>query len=135
MGCDIHIIVEHRYGEDDDWRYVPYPIKMPRNYNAFAKLANVRNYGDVKLISCPRGLPADWDKKKRKYFNSQYMYTGIESPEDAHSDSWLFFKEVLEAEGDLYSLKRELIKCIANTYEYTFDDKPENFRIVFNFDN
>jgi hypothetical protein len=62
-----------------------------RNYMLFAWLADVRNttYGDVPVLSEPRGLPIDVSEEIRKLSNQ----IGI----DGHSHSWYLVSEILEA--------------------------------------
>lgn len=109
MGCDIHMTIEVRDG--DKWRRVdkcpPRPCwcdgkiadhwkcggtgidESPyhdRNYAVFAALANVRNDGNIKPISEPRGLPDDCTH-------------GVGEEDDFehgdHSFTWLLLSEVL----------------------------------------
>ena len=57
MGCDLHLHTEvkingklHHYGSH----------RPHRNYDLFAKMANVRNYDEeIEPISLPKGLPED----------------------------------------------------------------------------
>ncbi|MBE3039714.1 MAG: hypothetical protein IMZ62_13005 [Chloroflexi bacterium] len=54
MGCDIHLHIEVKV--KGKWEH--YSMSRPdRNYELFAKLANVRNNDGIEPISKPRGLP------------------------------------------------------------------------------
>jgi hypothetical protein len=93
MGCDIHLVVEKRNGNQwervlppdevrDPWlveqsaqetgesRWYRDRVKVTwfddRNYNLFAILAGVRNNFDFEPISEPRGLPNDLSAEVRK---------------------------------------------------------------------
>ena len=106
MGCDIHLCVEVKYGNDDFWTNAdyrkinpyreyenePYLIKVPfcedRNYTLFATLANVRNYGNTPYISEPRGLPDD--VTDNTYIESERW------GEDGHSHSYFTLKELID---------------------------------------
>ena len=79
MGCDIHVMVEARkqpLGPDgwfniDNWQHNPYfgdkgepvmtikPIYTQRNYELFAFLAGVRDYGGNPSFGFDRGFPED----------------------------------------------------------------------------
>ena len=60
MGCDIHLKLEMRQKGQTEWQ----SCRLTRNcwgwrvYGMFAKLANVRNYWDLKCIE-QRGFPND----------------------------------------------------------------------------
>ena len=74
MGCDIHIITEIK--KDGKWQYVPeIPESLDgRNYNAFAVLANVRNYFGYKGIE-PKGFPEDISGKHFCFRSERHFYT------------------------------------------------------------
>ena len=109
MGCDIHLYTEkliewdnkkfwwcidyfqlNEYKLLDDelsgWNHIS--IYNDRDYDLFAALADVRNYGYVTPICQPRGLPDDVSKAVK-----------IKSDEwgiDGHSHSWLTAKELFD---------------------------------------
>jgi len=56
MGCDIHVHVE--YKADGKWYHYNHP-NVGRNYELFAKMAGVRDQGNIGPIVQPRGLPDD----------------------------------------------------------------------------
>lgn len=109
MGCDIHIYVEKREGDQwrsaDEWadEYgegadVPYRKRFydGRNYDLFAILANVRNgrgFAGVKTgdgfnpISEPRGLPEDVSQEVRAASDRW--------DSDGHSHSYLTVAEIM----------------------------------------
>ena len=85
MGCDIHFHSEvKRHGV---WHHHS-EHNVERNYALFAKMAGVRNYGEIIPISAPKGLPADVTELT-KLHSEKY---GI----DGHSHSWLSAKEISE---------------------------------------
>ena len=110
MGCDIHLFLE-RNNNDGKWydaniyRRNVYKTMNPeentepdferfdfyngRNYDLFAILAGVRNYGFIKPISTPKGLPANASKEVKEELR--------EWGDDAHSVSYLTLLELLEA--------------------------------------
>lgn len=105
MGCDIHMYVE-RLGFDGKWYCSDYftpaknnfenmqhvPLYDGRNYELFAMLANVRNYGNVEPISEPKGIPddcCDYIKKEDEYWS-----------DDGHSRSWLTLKELIDYKNE-----------------------------------
>lgn len=77
MGTDIHMHVEYRFGEHDQWlcgdyfkirrrsiknntfEYELAPLYDKRNYALFSILANERNYAHTDYIDDPRGIPED----------------------------------------------------------------------------
>ena len=145
MGCDIHIYVEKKvknewengdvfvknkyFGIDEtEPEYKVNEIHSTRNYNLFALLANVRNYGGIDPISRPRGLPGDvsvFVKNKSDSYGS-----------DGHSHSYLNLFEIKKFS------ENELLKDIITKLEYRQKDlkiygenADSNIRIVFWFDN
>ena len=56
MGCDIHANFEIKV--NNKWLYYSNP-DIDRNYDLFARMANVRNNRGIKPIDDPRGLPED----------------------------------------------------------------------------
>jgi len=88
MGCDIHAHAEVRI--NGKWEHYS-DLHIKRNYELFARMANVRNHGDVEPISEPRGIPED------ATFLTKFDFArwGI----DAHSASWLSGVEI-ECLGD-----------------------------------
>lgn len=110
MGCDIHIVVEKKTG--NQWKRVadkfgpkhPYSYikdasfdknswSLPRSYSLFAMLAGVRN-DDVKPISEPKGFPKDASAFSSKEFKKW--------AEDAHTPSYLTLKEILAVKDNEY---------------------------------
>lgn len=108
MGCDIHTRVEY-LTDDEEWvcgdlfrlnpyysprdpgAYDPYSVVEVcdgRNYDLFATLANVRNYGGSAYIDLPRGIPEDACAMTER----DYRMWG----EDAHSASYFTLKELMD---------------------------------------
>jgi len=95
MGCDIHMYVEQRDG--DQWVHVPWdggvdfigcPITEPfewRDYGMFGFLADVRNHSEVPPIAQPRGLPEDASAHVRELDDDGSW---------GHSASWLSIDEL-----------------------------------------
>lgn len=107
IGCDIHVCCERKNykgewincdyfklnpyfdvddDEDDKWWIVP--IFDDRNYELFATLADVRNYGYIKPISEPRGLPEDIHYITKELADSW--------GDDGHSHSYYTLKELMD---------------------------------------
>jgi hypothetical protein len=60
MGCDIHVMLEHRKRGDERWDAMSYyPINPGRNYQKFSRLAGVRGDGEGYPYIEPRGMPHD----------------------------------------------------------------------------
>ena len=115
MGCDIHLFVEHKRG--DAWVSWGRESDVCRDYDLFAKMANVRNYNGVEPISKPRGLPSDVSK----------TVAGISEAwdVDGHSHSWLTLDEVrslLDHGADIERVVSDMTDC-------------DESRVVFWFDN
>lgn len=119
MGCDIHLFLERKnnngkWYDANMYRRNAYKTMNPeettepdferfdfyngRNYDLFAILADVRNYGFIKPISKPRGLPVNASKEIK---DELWEWGG-----DVHSVSYLTLKELL----DVRPLYQE-IKC------------------------
>lgn len=114
MGSDIHTRIEYLkcvdgestwldgdyyrrnpyYDKTDDYskKYEVVEICGDRNYQRFSTLADVRNYGDTKPISEPRGIPVDCNKHIKKDYKSWGC--------DAHSASWFTLKELLDYQNN-----------------------------------
>ncbi len=141
MGCDIHLHVEFK--AEGKWHHYDHP-NIDRNYDLFAKMANVRNRHEVIPISDQRGLPEDIA------FTTQFdaaRWAG-----DAHSHSYLTISEIAilnkwgiknlfqrDGEGRLGGWRPQ------TDFGYFFGDSHENcqcwpdgvedVRFVFWFDN
>lgn len=119
MGCDIHVLVEVRSGDN---RFHPYQntlMYIPRDYNLFALLANVRNYGKIKPIDTPRGLPSDVCSYVREMFDDI----------DLHSHSWI-------DEYEYRSHVRGMSQALDGLVDYSAGWLDESeIRIIFAFDN
>lgn len=167
MGCDIHMHVEFKksnWTNDIGWKCGDYftivdptdPKCEPeyvglcenRNYDLFAVLADVRNYGDFKCISSPRGLPDDVTDYVEKAYEEWSF--------DAHSTSYLTMREIVEfheAEKPTNMFGRYILEPLIERlvrradelyilYDFEAHDptpsalrKMEDIRIVFWFDN
>lgn len=110
MGCDIHTRVEILRNVDGKLQWIdsdyysrnPYYDKTDgysrkyevvkicgdRNYQRFATLAGVRNYGNTTPIDKPRGIPKDCNKHIKK----DYQKWGC----DAHTPSWFTLSELIK---------------------------------------
>ena len=102
MGCDIHLIVEHR--QNGKWRQAPFADFDDRSYLTFAALADVRNRWEIVPVSPPKGLPKDcsvreeiespetlwgWggETDRRPYFNlGDHSFSWIDLAELNHYD-------------------------------------------------
>lgn len=144
MGCDIHLHSEIKI----NGRWHCYGSPNPhRNYRLFARMANVRNYGDIVPIAEPRGLPSD--------VSVVVKFSADDYGTDGHSHSYLTSAEIAEleqwyeAEGkyphedklDPFWFEKTFGFLFGNTYpgfnKYP-DERPkglEDVRFVFWFDN
>lgn len=132
MGCDVHLIVERRFG--DKWigvwasDYVPNDADdklTSRHYRLFNALAAVR--GDMDGPP-PRGLPDDASELSR----------AIIAEEGYHSATWWSL-----ADAQTIYNKPE-IAYVGETRAFTFEDfvplvwsdeEAEPYRVIFAFDN
>lgn len=86
MGCDIHCYIENQQSGSDHWFGFGGRINPGRNYSAFARLAGVRNYEEVKPVAEPRGRVVDgsWDSKgDDALYITESSGEGNCTPEDA----------------------------------------------------
>lgn len=157
MGCDIHVYVELYDDREKEWYAldkfeqvavchfdVIYPHEKhveplhKRNYAVFSWLAGVRQYGDIKPICEPRGLPKDVSEVVALAFKKW-------GP-DAHTPSYLTLQEILDApqEGDVefsdgtFPLSKVLepfVKCVRLLPSKFYSSPSEHLRLVFWFDN
>lgn len=140
MGCDIHLHTEIKVG--GKWLCYGSP-SISRNYHMFAKMADVRNYDDIKEISHPKGLPEDISEVVKLHYKSWES--------DAHSESWLNVDEIIQLEEFLkekatkfntfYYPEKEWGYLFGNpfgSFKKFRDDYPieiKDVRFVFWFDN
>lgn len=114
MGCDIHVHVEYKRSDrwmcgdyfrlnphhgriDGEEKYTLVGFCDKRNYNLFATLADVRNYGETDYIADPRGLPSDVTEEVR----SDYDCWG----DDGHSHSYFTLKELIDWHNEGHRMK------------------------------
>lgn len=144
MGCDIHVVIEKKFGDKwigmelcrsinvyrgSDREYIWHRGRS-RNYELFAKLAGVRGDGPE-----PKGLPED----------ASELALAVLPPDDSdlHSHSWCPMHEYIE---HLLATEDEPAKVLLtesvqlkDPYGYYFwmyaPEEGEEYRVVFAFDN
>lgn len=142
MGCDIHMHIEVL--TENGWELYSRP-HVSRNYDFFAKLADVRNYNnEIIPLSDPKGLPEDVSYLVRKAYEH---WEG-----DVHSISYITGQEIIDLcewlqEMKPFGMGNDLEHHIFHTYLegdsfagfYKYpDDRPswiKDIRFVFWFDN
>jgi hypothetical protein len=105
MGCDIHAYAEKR--TETGWKRLDVKVPDDRDYESFAKLANVRNRFDWTPISKPRGLPDDTcisENDEVDYESPEYVWLGD------HSFSWLLLSELLAVDWNETVAKSGLVR-------------------------
>jgi hypothetical protein len=133
MGCDIHLHIEVKIG--DQWHHYGTP-SIDRDYNLFEKMAGVRGAVDA-AISPPKGLPKDC--------TFLTMLDHSKMAFDAHSASWLGVREIdaLEEWHEGISLEYDVLHTYLFGNSFTgWKHWPEknshciqDVRFVFWFDN
>ncbi len=140
MGCDIHIVLERKYGlrwiavdtfkghETSYGKGWASPLAASRNYDRFAALANVRSNDENG--PAPRGAPADISETTAMLLED---WEG-----DAHSTSWLPLNEAAQVflateHGEV----TDFAKKYPQSHFFAVDEEGERgkHRIVFWFDN
>lgn len=138
MGCDIHLFVEIKM--KDKWEFYR-QIHMPRYYDLFAKMADVRNEKKYIPISYPKGIPAALSEITMIHYKRWKS--------DMHHKSWFNQLEIKQTidflqknhEGDKFILKDIIGFLFGNEYQHLHkykDDFPEEIqdvRWIFWFDN
>ena len=139
MGCDIHLYVEVKIS--GEWYTYNHP-DIKRNYDLFARMADVRNRGGIEPIVVPRGFPADASLVCR----IAYERWGV----DAHTASYLNEEEIGKLadwcdkqgwEPRLYWFDGEFGFLFGNSlyhlteYRGDYPESVEDVRLVFWFDN
>jgi hypothetical protein len=126
MGCDIHVMVEVK--TKGGWQSFDHP-RIDRFYSLFARLANVRNYGDVIPLAEPRGVPDDCSEATRIYLDD----------DDFHSHSWVSSSEwdAIISEPAYGGKRGELSDVVPwELSDVSFrDERLLDYRLVFAFDN
>ena len=151
MGCDVHIFAERKDKKYNYWERVNLYRVNPdhsdlecvepwegRNYDLFSLLAGVR--GCYESFDFPRGIPNDVSLMVEKEYNS---WGG-----ECHSASWydlyelsLFIKGFIAEHPDdeiipsLQGFYDSIIAYLEFAGEYIWSLKPNQYRIVFWFDN
>lgn len=136
MGCDIHLVLERKYGlrwiavdtfkghetSRSDWAS---PLATSRNYVRFAALAGVRGDGPA-----PRGAPADISETTAMLLEDWGS--------DGHSASWLPLNEASQIflatqHGELSDFAKKYPQL--HFFGIDEEDKRGTHRLVFWFDN
>ncbi len=151
MGCDIHVVIEKKFG--DKWigleelrprPYYRFDLELQkhigpefsicrgreRNYDLFAALAGVRGDGPE-----PKGLPDD---------ASELSSAVLGGDGDCHSHSWCTLDEYVEnllatvgSPAEIFLADKH--PAVVDPYKYYFNmyapDEDEEYRVVFAFDN
>jgi hypothetical protein len=121
-------------GMEISYRWISFvEVEIARNYKLFSLLADVRNINNIEPISPPRGVPDD---------ASFFYIDRVESwSDDGHSHSYYLLSELLNIDWDSYKATYPdiYLDSFLNEIELLqklpiFDD-PDNFRLVFFFDN
>jgi hypothetical protein len=88
MGCDIHGYIEVRkYDMWDEWdACLDIKSIIGRNYDMFALLFGVRNYGKYIPLAKERGLPSNASEEATKDYEEWGM--------NAHGSSWITWEEI-----------------------------------------
>lgn len=118
MGCDIHAYVEQR-NDGGQWAKVPdvWPFDG-RSYSTFGFLADVRNYSLVPPIAEPRGLPDD--------VSQEVADDHAEWDTDAHTESWLSVRELVDFDYDQVMNDRRVKRQIGlNSWDHGATGAPE----------
>ncbi len=106
MGCDCHLHMEIKTKGHDRWLHWG-QVSPTRSYAMFAKMANVRNFGeDIEPIADPRGLPKDITLETQ-------IDAGLWG-RDAHSHSYLDAEEI----GELVKFYDE---CAGKRFGFEYD--------------
>lgn len=137
MGCDIHTHIEIKV--NDKW-YNYSQLNIDRNYQLFAKLANVRNYDDIPYFE-PKGLPEDVSFITQHHWNTWWSV-------DGHNPSYLTSHELEElhtwlCQQDFYTWRWDMenLGYVHGNSLFGFHNYPEEYkgiddiRMVFWFDN
>lgn len=82
MECDIHAYIEIKLA--GNWLYYA-PANISRNYDVFARMADVRNCSAITPLAEPRGLPGDITPMTRMHHDDR----------GGHSESWLSHDELI----------------------------------------
>ncbi len=117
------ISVDKWYRDEGYWTNYGNSFYSGRNYDLFAKLADVRNYANnIEPLDQPRGIPED----------ASYAYKLMvkEMGNDGHSHSYFTLDELLESGVDWSSTFLNTIEKMKHV-----DPDPSNVRCVFFFDN
>ena len=141
MGCDIHLHSEVKI--NGQWHHHS-DCSVKRSYRLFAKMADVRNWGEsgINPISEPKGLPDDATFLTK--LHSEKYGT------DGHSHSWLDKNEIvilhdfIKSQEDLtWKFEHQNLPYFMGNHLDGFVNYPEDWKIyniedvryVFFFDN
>lgn len=163
MGCDIHLFIEYKRKDGNNWTNFGEKFRLDRDYRMFAMLAGVRAYGDeIKPISESRGLPdniawktrdnnrfyilgedeeVDGDRQVTRSKADSWVKSGASQYEDKnhvthpdwHSHSWLTNSEYETCVNSFEDVDTDYKAVLAASK--CLEDHGYDVRIVFWFDN
>lgn len=136
MGCDIHLHFE-RKNKDGSWDKIHIDsclLPDDRNYDIFAFLAGVRNFGENPYVPIfpERGIPVDCSYNKEDWEDGCY-----------HSETYAYLNEILEAPWENSNSDNEyfivfcrmiLPRLLSKSCFFNSKEK-KNIRVIMGFDN
>lgn len=155
MGCDIHTMAEIQWG-DGEWVAIKDPIfpnayfnplkrvspvnkpfieepYIERNYQVFALLANVRNYGNVVPLAMPRGVPDDSSREWKAYIDEWgsvlHSLTYFTLDELGSPANWEEYSPAFAKTVDV------LKHSVREFYKDFYKDSVRDVRLMIGFDN
>lgn len=141
MGCDIHVATEQLITIKDvqAWRNVDHyklnhyytpgdedygpemeivEVYKGRDYDLFAALADVRNYGHITPLADPRGVPADAHPRTKEYAEKYGA--------DGHSHSYCTLQELYDYREKFPDKKQSGLITVAQARELDEDGVAPN---------
>ena len=138
MGCDIHAHVEVKFR--GQWVHYNAP-HVRRHYDLFAKLAGVRNDGEIEPIAPPRGLPVDIADLTRAIYEAEggaeYTHSASHITADEMRDvaRWYDSLDHNRTQGGHHGFEGVFGYLNGNSIASLGDGLVEDARLVFWFDN
>ena len=142
MGCDIHVHTEVKI--NGEWHHLGHP-QVDRHYALFAKMANVRNRGDITPIAEPRGLPADitflTKLDAERWAGDAHSHSYLSPDEIEQLEEWYVEESKKHAPDQYHYIEREFDYLFGSSWngfkKYPQENhlKIEDARWVFWFDN
>jgi len=103
MSTDISAVLE--YKKHNEWS--GFTVRLPRNYQMFAKMAGIRNDRRIRPIAEPRGIPNDASYAAKELTTGGMVFgeSWLSEREVRRLIRWVWWHNLGKQQPDLHGLK------------------------------